>query len=157
MKTIEETPMQDAKTGEFIPQAPEYLTTVPGPQLEAAFRRMVQEGRLGGTVVEAEDMPKTAYVNAQRWGSALPANRHLDETSSTRQIISGVAYDSGAAPLSPTTKYNDDEPSFVADTDRMLFQAGDMVASCYTPGFEGAALSGIEAAEYIHALLRKTT
>jgi predicted NAD/FAD-dependent oxidoreductase len=156
MKTIEETPMQDAKTGEFIPQAPEYLTKVPGPQLEAAFRRIVQEGRLGGTVVEAEDMPKTVFLNAQRWGSALPANRYLDETSSTRQIISGVAYDSGAAPLSPTTKYND-ELSFVTDADLMLFQAGDMVASCYTPGFEGAALSGIEVAEYIDALLKKTS
>jgi len=149
MQAITETPMQDPNTGAFIPQPPEYLTTVPGPQLEAAFRKIVEEGRLGE--IDA-DMPKTAFLNAQRWGSALPANRHLDETSSTRQVISGVAYDSGAAPLSPTTKSGSGR-SFVADEEQMLFQAGDMVATCYTPGFEGAALSGMEAAAHIHDLL----
>ena len=152
MQAIEETPMQDPKTGEFIPQPPDYLTSVPGPELEAAFRRIVKEGRLGK--VEG-DLPKTAYLNAQRWGSALPAHRHLDESSPTRKIISGVAYDSGRASLAPTTKQGASADNFVADEGRMLFQAGDMVSN-YSPGFEGAALSGIDAAHHIYELLNRS-
>jgi hypothetical protein len=34
----------------------------------------------------------------------------------------------------------------------MIFQAGDMV-SVYTPGFEGAALSGMDLGEYLVTLL----
>ena len=33
--------MQDPVTGEFMPQPPEYLETVPGPDLLKAFRKAV--------------------------------------------------------------------------------------------------------------------
>jgi len=58
------------------------------------------------------------------------------------------------SPLSPARLDNDDGPSYVADPDLMLFQAGDMVSS-YTPGFEGAALSGMELADYIRDLFQQ--
>ena len=45
--------------------------------------------------------------------------------------------------------------SYVADEELMLFQAGDMVSS-YTPGFEGAVLSGMDAAHRIAELLGTT-
>ena len=41
------------------------------------------------------------------------------------------------------------QSSFLVDDSLMLLQAGDMVSS-YTPGLEGAALSGCDAAEYLH-------
>ena len=116
--------MQDTKTGAFIPQSPDYLTTVPGPDLETAFRNVLQNGKLASLT----NLPKTSFLGAQRWGSALPAHRHLDEASPTREIISGVAYDSGRAPLAPTVLETKDDVSFVADKDQMLFQAGDMVS-----------------------------
>lgn len=150
MRAIEEVPMQDQTTGEFIPQSSDYLTTVPGPALEAAFRRIVSSGRLGRG--SGQDLPKTIHLNAQRWGSALPAHRSLDETSPTRKIISGVPYDPGGGDLAPTQVERAHCGSFVSDESKMLFQAGDMVSS-YTPGFEGAALSGIDAANRIYELL----
>lgn len=76
---------------------------------------------------------------------------HLDETSSTRRVISGVAYDSGRAPLAPTSRRDDTEFDFLVDEDLMLFQAGDMV-SRFTPGFEAAALSGMDAADHLMSL-----
>lgn len=148
---IEETPMQDPKTGEFIPQHPDYLTTVPGPDLERAFRRIVQEGRLGKI---DGPLPKTAYLGAQRWGSAMPAHQHLTERSPTRKIIGGVPYDGGRGQQAPTVCVQKNLQSFVADDEQLLFQAGDMM-STYSPGFEGAALSGVDAAHYIFDLLEK--
>ena len=49
---------------------------------------------------------------------------------------------------------DDDGANFLADDDLGLIQAGDMV-SIYTPGFEGAALSGIDAAEHVLSSLAK--
>jgi predicted NAD/FAD-dependent oxidoreductase len=50
--------------------------------------------------------------------------------------------------LAPTKleacSYGDDK-SFLMDEELMIFQAGDMM-STYTPGFESAALSGLDAA-----------
>jgi renalase len=150
IQKIKDAPMQDPMTGEFIPQSSDYLTTVPGPELEEAFRQLLVSGVLG-TVAE-EDLPETVYLGAQRWGSAMPAHRDLNEHSLTRQVLSGVAYDSGKGSLAPTTKVTDTRHNFIADDDQMLFQAGDMV-SMYTPGFEGAALSGIDLGEYLVTLL----
>lgn len=155
MRLIKETPMQDPRTGEFLPQEPGYLTKIPGPKLENAFRKIISDGRLGGKLIPEEDIPPTIFLDAQRWGSAIPVARHLSESSSSRQVISGVAYDfCPKTPLAPTELLGKDESycNFVADNNQMLFQAGDMV-STYTPGFEGAALSGIEVAEYIYDLL----
>ena len=87
IQAIQETPMQDHVTGEFLPQEPDYLRRVPGADLEAAFRRIVTEGRLGGDAAGVDngdgdsggssdgadkkipivEVPKTCYVNAQRW------------------------------------------------------------------------------------------
>lgn len=193
LQAIAETPMQDPVTGEFLPQDPEYLRRVPAADMEAAFRRIVQEGRLGGidrgdrgdsggggggaadeaarrcSRMDDSIMPKTCHVTAQRWGSALPAHRHLLESSPTRMVISGVAYDPGRGSLAPTQLVTLDEDetvssssttttrsSYVADEELMLFQAGDMVSS-YTPGFEGAVLSGMDAADRIAELLSVAT
>ena len=156
MKKIEETPMQDPKTGEFIPQSKEYLSTVPGPELTHAFCNDIKS--IDGILKEGalSEVPRVIYTDAQRWGSALPSHRHLNENSTTRKVIAGVPYDSGRAPLAPTSKqrrsneHDNDRQlrSFLVDDELMLLQAGDMVSS-YTPGLEGAALSGVDAAEYL--------
>jgi len=162
IRLIEETPMQDPMTGEFLPQENNYLTTIPGAQLESAFRQLLCEGRLsGGKLIPEEEIPKTLFLDAQRWGSALPAARHLNPNE-TGTVLSGVSYDfcpnTSFAPTQMEKSSNGDDEvlSFVADTEQMLFQAGDMV-STYTPGFEGAALSGIDASEYLSTLLLSST
>lgn len=157
MAKIEETPMQDATTGEFIPQSPDYLTTVPGPDLCNAFKSLLCQN--GGILGEnaLEKFPNVAHLDAQRWGSAMPCHRHLTastSSSSTRKVISGVSYDSGRFPLAPTKeeRQGDGQKSFLVDESLMLFQAGDMM-STHTPGLEGAALSAVDAAEYLHSKL----
>lgn len=159
MEKIAETPMQDPKTGEFIPQSKEYLTTVPGPELTAAFSNEVTStaGFLGKDALSS--LPQIIHMDAQRWGSALPCHRHLDESSITREVISGVPYDSGRSSLAPTKKEicrDEDENTFLMDEGLMLIQAGDMM-STFTPGFESAAISGMDAAEYLmeKLILRK--
>lgn len=157
IQAIKDTPMQDPITGQFIPQSSDCLN-VPGAQLEDAFRSILSRGGLGFDAIQGGGkVPKTTFLGAQRWGSAMPAHKHLNELSPTRQILSGVVYDSGKGPLAPTTivvqEWNDgNDQNFIADNDQMLFQAGDMV-SMYTPGFEGAALSGIDLGEYLTKLL----
>ena len=151
--------MQDTKTGAFIPQSPSYLISVPGRDLEEAFRHELlnPDGVLGREGTLAKDaIPKTVYLDAQRWGSALPCHRSLNSESSTRRVISGVPYDGQRMPLAPTkvdrAEAGDDGANFLADDELGLIQAGDMV-SVYTPGFEGAALSGMDAAEHVLSLL----
>lgn len=148
---IEETPMQDPKTGEFIPQSPDYLTTVPGPELLRAFEEIVcdKTGILGNDALC--ELPKHVFMDAQRWGSALPCHRHLRHDSSTRKILSGVPYDFGLHPLAPTRREEDSE-SFLADDNLALYQAGDMMSN-HTPGLESATLSGIDAADHLLAHL----
>lgn len=155
---IEETPMQHPKTGEFIPQSPDYLTTVPGPDLLRAFEEIVcdKAGILGNDALT--NLPKHVFMDAQRWGSALPCHRHLrHESSSTRRVLSGVTYDSGLHPLAPTRmEEEEDSKSFLANDDLALYQAGDMMSN-FTPGMESAALSGIDAAEHVLSQLGLTT
>ena len=152
MAKIEETPMQDPITGEFIPQTNDYLLTVPGPDLKEAFCNEVTSNRgiLGNEKLEC--LPEIIHLDAQRWGCAMPAHRHLGESSSTRKIISGVSYDSGRSSLAPTIMTqpleNSTQKSFLVDGNLMLLQAGDTVSS-FTPGFEGAAISGMDAAQYL--------
>eukprot|EP00554_Chaetoceros_debilis_P010874 CAMPEP_0194108772 /NCGR_PEP_ID=MMETSP0150-20130528/8410_1 /TAXON_ID=122233 /ORGANISM="Chaetoceros debilis, Strain MM31A-1" /LENGTH=557 /DNA_ID=CAMNT_0038797557 /DNA_START=33 /DNA_END=1706 /DNA_ORIENTATION=- len=154
MAKIEETPMQDPTTGSFIPQSPDYLTTVPGPDLLKAFQEELSNNYSDSI---GDQFPNVVYMNAQRWGSAMPCHRQLRESSETRTVISGVPYDSGRQPLAPTQLEIDaninmeESSSFLHDEELMLYQAGDMMSS-YTPGFESAALSGIDAAE---SLIRK--
>jgi len=144
MQKISETPMQDAKSGAFIPQSPDYLLQVPGPELCKEFLHLCG----------VSPDKKISYLNAQRWGSAMPADRHLanDENSSTRRVISGVVYDSGrTGPLAPTRREKSYE-SYVCDDSMGLIYCGDMV-SAYSPGFEGAVLSAIQAADHIARLI----
>ena len=146
IKKIQESPMQDPKTGSFIPQTGEYLQTVPGPELRDAFLDIINE-----------TLPEITYVNAQRWGSAMPSYRHLDPDASDIQVISDVPYDSCKATFIPNESENSHSwnfTSFIADEDLMLFQAGDMM-SVHTPGFEGAALSGMSAAEHVMKVLSR--
>lgn len=144
--------MQDPKTGEFIPQSSEYLTTVPGPHLLNAFSSQLcsGDGILG--IDALNNLPDVIHLDAQRWGSAMPCHRHLDEGSKTREDIAGVPYDAGRFSLAPTKLERQGQASFLIDESLMLIQAGDMMSS-YTPGFEGAVLSGCDAAEHLHQLL----
>lgn len=159
LKEITDTPMQNPLTGEFIPQSPDYLTSKPAPDLLAAFKRLLAD-RFGKLFNDFE-FPEVAYINAQRWGSALPCQRHLREKSYTREIICNVAYDGGdmSMPLAPTRDLSRTESEglqnmhHVFDEQLMIFQCGDMVSS-FTPGFEAAALSGIEAAQHVLASLK---
>jgi hypothetical protein len=154
MKKIEETPMQ-SKSGEFIPQSKDYLTSVPGLDLEKAFRQELtsNDGILGDKAIKIEDFPSSVFLHAQRWGSAMPCHRLLDDTSKTRKLISGVFYDSGRASLAPTIEIQDGN-DFISNESLMLFQAGDMM-STLTPGFESAALSGIHSATSLLGTLCK--
>ncbi len=153
MAKVEETPMQDPKTGEFIPQSPDYLTKVPGPDLYNAFESLVckKDGILGEKALDG--LTKVIHMDAQRWGSAMPSHRHLSDDSPTRRTISGVPYDSGRFALAPTKCERQDDVSFLVDERLMLFQAGDMVSN-YTPGMEAAALSGNDAAEHLMSNLQ---
>ena len=165
MKKIEETPMQDAKTGEFIPQSSDYLTAVPGPDLCNAFKSLICQkdgsGILGNDALDIESLPKVIHVDAQRWGSAMPSHRHTDANSPTCKVLSGVSYDSGRYSLAPTKEEkcvggeDDNESSrrsFLMDEKLMLFQAGDMMG-IHTPGLESAALSGKDAAKHLSSFL----
>ena len=157
MQKISDTPMQDPNTGQFIPQSKDYLLSVPGPELEAAFKSaLLNADKESSLYVSEGDMPETFYLDAQRWGSAMPSHRdrrkiNIDkDPSSSIEGLSGVAYDSRRAPLSPSKIENqgNKELSYVADRDLMIVQAGDMVSNI-TPGFESAAISGMEAAEFL--------
>jgi hypothetical protein len=161
MAKIEETPMQDPKTGEFIPQSKEYLTSVPGPDLYNAFVSLLRR-RSGDETIAGEDndvqrqeisLPDLIHLDAQRWGSALPCHRQLTSESTTRRLISGVPYDHARYPLAPTKVERCGE-SFLYDEDMMIFQAGDMMSS-HTPGLEGAALSGCDAAERLREIFSR--
>ena len=152
MTKIEETPMQDPGTGEFVPQSREYLTSVPGPELYGAFESLLRrrmDGAIGGG---GHSLPNVVHLDAQRWGSALPCHRHLTVDSPTRRWISGVPYDPARRPLAPTAVEGGGGGSFLADEGLMIFQAGDMVSD-RTPGLGGAALSGRDAAERLRGVL----
>ena len=148
--------MQDASTGEFIPQSSNYLTNVPGPDLLNSFSQLLCNGKgiLGSNSLDK--LPNITHLDAQRWGSAMPCHRHLDADSKTRKVIAGVPYDSGRFSLAPTKlEIQDSHETFLVDNELMLIQAGDMM-SPYTPGFEGAVLSGRDAAEHLYNMLQSS-
>ena len=150
---IGRVPMQDAATGAFIPQSPEYLLSPDGPArtMLEAFRRAVA-AHFGAA------LPEVAYLDAQRWGSALPApagvgGRDAHGAGPGTVEVSGVRYDSTAAglPLVPRAEAPD-AADFVADDGARLYYAGDFV-SPRAPGLEAAALSGVHAARHLCAQL----
>ena len=145
---ITETPMQDA-SGAFVPQSDDYLNTVPGPALLAAFAAAVAPSRGGA------ELPRAVYLQGQRWGSAMPApagvggRDTLGRGDTTSQVLGGE-YESAVPPLLFEAPAGSDE--FVADDGRRLYYAGDY-CSRRNPGFEAAALSGLAAAQHIRAVV----
>eukprot|EP00549_Striatella_unipunctata_P026033 CAMPEP_0118725222 /NCGR_PEP_ID=MMETSP0800-20121206/33023_1 /TAXON_ID=210618 ORGANISM="Striatella unipunctata, Strain CCMP2910" /NCGR_SAMPLE_ID=MMETSP0800 /ASSEMBLY_ACC=CAM_ASM_000638 /LENGTH=90 /DNA_ID=CAMNT_0006633903 /DNA_START=166 /DNA_END=438 /DNA_ORIENTATION=+ len=89
MDQIKKYRMQDPKTGAFVPQSKEYLTKIPGPDLANAFQDAASNHprRIKGT-----PWPQITYINAQRWGSALPSHHSLryNKDSGTQEVISEV-------------------------------------------------------------------
>ena len=162
---IRQVPMQDAETGDFLPQEPTYLRETIADELIAAFLTAVRQREAG---VETEI--RVRYKHAQRWGSALPAPRHLatDQDSPTRAYLSGVAYDTGSSALGPTTIKTtttttahgvsevevDTEGYCHYDAALCLIQIGDMICTSATPGLESAVISAARGAEVIKAFLR---
>ncbi len=140
---IRETTMRDPLTGAFRPQENNYLNSVPGPSLRKAFFELVQP-YLG------EDFPpRTVYLQTQRWGSGLPidpervAPEHVDEICGTQyasKVKGSLVYSPPQSALRPQ--------NFVADDTIGLYYAGDF-CSHLNPGFEAAALSGLDLAAHI--------
>ena len=158
---ITRVPMQDER-GVFIPQSDKYLNGEAGPghDLLAAFQRALAPKLLAAGV---ERFPEVVYMQAQRWGSALPAptdevgdgpSSSSRSSSSTVRLVAGVEYEcSDTLGLMPPTEGDGVRPEdeFIADDALRLFYAGDF-ASRRTPGFEAAALSGRACAEHMLSL-----
>ena len=140
--------MQDEKTGEFLPQEPDYLKKGPATHLLSSFLKAMN--------ISKSDTPKILHISAQRWGSALPAARHLatDKSSSTRKYIGGVAYDIGQGALAPTIIEGTDDTPFCYDKTLNLLQIGDMVSNL-TVGMESAVVSAVQAAAFVASLSGK--
>lgn len=131
---IREITMRDPATGAFRPQENSYLNAVPGPALFEAFCR----------VVEPSNVPNPVYLQAQRWGSGLPAPDHL---FAVNEDICGTRY-AGSLPASLVYPKISTALDFVADDNLHLYYAGDFV-SHRNPGFEAAALSGLDLAKHL--------
>jgi predicted NAD/FAD-dependent oxidoreductase len=139
---IRETEMRDPITGNFRPQENSYLNSVPGPALFAAFLDAVKPH------LKNSPLPEATYLQAQRWGSGLPAP---DFIADDIEEICGTRY---AGKLKSSLVYPADSAhkttDFVADDDLFLYYAGDF-CSHRNPGFESAALSGLDVAKHIVA------
>lgn len=137
---IQETSMRDPTTGAFRPQENDYLNVIPGPMLLKAFQEEVQSHLPNDVTVEA------IYLQAQRWGSGLPApTNHLSANHIVH--VDGLDYVNHVENLvydRPQT----DEKDFVMDDERKLYYAGDFCSHC-NPGFEAAALSGLDLARHL--------
>lgn len=147
---IDETPMQD-KSGAFVPQQNSYLNSGPGPTLVAAFAAAVQPL----LPTPGAELPRQVYLQAQRWGSAMPApagagGRDAKGRGATTREVLGVAYEAAVPPLLFEPPPGSDE--FVADDKLRLYYAGDY-CSQRAPGFETAALSGLAAARHVRGVL----
>jgi len=142
---IQETTMQDPVTRAFRPQEDEYLNNVPGPLLWNAFCDAVKPSlEASGT-----DMPEAVYLQAQRWGSGLPA----PPSTSPENIVQvcGVDYAQRIPSLvfeRPAVLKSD----FVANNGMRLFAAGDFTSQ-RCPGFEAAALAGVDVAQHMIEVL----
>lgn len=140
VEQIRETTMRDPLTGSFRPQENSYLNTVPGPALFKAFLQVVKP------YLKNSEPPKAVYLQAQRWGSGLPAP---DFTSKGVQEICGTIY---ATELENSLVYprpsNVKDSDFIAEGNLRLYYAGDF-CSQRNPGFESAALSGLDVAKHI--------
>lgn len=138
---IKETTMRDPVTGSFRPQENDYLNSIPGPTLRDAFFDLVRP------YLDGEDTPETIYLQAQRWGSGLPIDPDMVATEDVHEVC-GTTYASKAKGSlvysSPEKKFK----NFVADDSIGLYYGGDF-CSHLNPGFEAAALSGLDLAKHI--------
>ena len=82
---VRETTMRDPVTGAFRPQENGYLNSIPGPAQRDAFFNLVRRYLDGG------DLPKTVYLQAQRWGSGLPIDPDIVAAEDIHEIC-GTTY-----------------------------------------------------------------
>ena len=152
---IRATTMRDPVTGAFRAQENGYLNSGPGPALREAFF-----GVIGPYLEEhGEPLPSTVYLQAQRWGSGLPIDPRAVAPEHTEEIC-GTTYASGVPgssldrtlPSPPSSSSTTTSPgqNFVADDSMGLYYGGDF-CSHLNPGFEAAALSGLDLAQHILA------
>ena len=138
---IRETTMRDPVTGAFRPQENGYLNSIPGPALRDAFFDLVRP------YLDGADLPKTIYLQAQRWGSGLPIDPNMVAEENVHEIC-GTTY---ASKVTGSLVYSSSEKTkenFVADDSIGLYYGGDF-CSHLNPGFEAAALSGLDLAKHI--------
>jgi predicted NAD/FAD-dependent oxidoreductase len=148
---IKDTSMQDPVTGAFLPQENGYLNTIPGPALFQAFVDAVQPSLTAAAAGETgvAVVPETTYLQAQRWGSGLPAPT-VGLSEEDIETVCGVRY----AKRIPSLVYprSDDATvpklDYLADDEQGLYYAGDF-CSQRNPGFEASALSGLDVAEHM--------
>jgi predicted NAD/FAD-dependent oxidoreductase len=146
VQQIQETTMRDPTTGSFRPQENEYLNSVPGPELLEAFIDLVRP--------YVPEIPSVIYLQAQRWGSGLPAPKGI-KSSAVEEICGTTYVKSLHSSLVYQTKDDDkdgERKDFVADDELGLYYAGDF-CSKRNPGFEAAALSGLDCAKHIVRIL----
>lgn len=138
---IKETNMRDPVTGTFRPQENTYLNAIPGPALFDAFLNAI------APYLSENELPKSTYLQAQRWGSGLPVPDSLVDKD---EEIVGTRYCSklkSSLVFVPLDRERD-ENDFIADDTHHLYYAGDF-CSCRNPGFEASALSGVSVARHI--------
>jgi predicted NAD/FAD-dependent oxidoreductase len=143
VQEIEETAMQDPVTGAFRPQENNYLNTIPGPKLFSAFMNAVKPS----LEAAGQALPEAVYLQAQRWGSGLPAPHSVLEEDV--RTVCGVRYATKVPSLvypRPTSSVPTSD--FLADDEEGLYYAGDF-CSHRCPGFESAALSGLDVAHHM--------
>jgi predicted NAD/FAD-dependent oxidoreductase len=142
VQQIQETTMRDPTTGAFRPQENDYLNTVPGPALLDAFLSTIQS--------YLNNVPSVIYLQGQRWGSGLPAPE--DVVASEVEEICGTTYvkhlHSSLVYSTKVDSHGQDMKDFVAYDEVGLYYAGDFCSN-RNPGFEAAALSGLDVAKHI--------
>lgn len=139
VEEISETTLRDPVTGAFRPQENNYLNTTPGPALFSAFLDAVKP------YLEGQSIPEATYLQAQRWGSGIPTPEHVAQD--IHEIL-GTRYVSKLHSSLVYPRADDETKDFVADDSEQLYYAGDFISN-RCPGFEAAALSGVDAAKYI--------
>lgn len=144
-REITATPMQTPE-GAFVPQEKGYLDTVAEHLVDSFL------GAAGVTGAQRAAV-SVVYKGAQRWGSAMPAPRHLatNEESPTRRVVCSVPYDTGRGSLAPTMECREGG-TFHVDKELGLLQIGDFVGS-HTPGMESSVLSACDAADFVASMM----
>jgi hypothetical protein len=146
VQEIKQTTMRDHETGAFRPQENVYLNSVPGPALVDSFRKAVTK-HIVSESSRPFAFPKVVYLQAQRWGSGLPVPESI---SNDFETICDTVYASSlhSSLVYPRPRDAIRKRDFVADDTLRLYYAGDF-CSHRNPGFEAAALSGLDVAKHV--------